>query len=68
MKKEAKNKKFKQKYNAGENISGWLFISIAMLVFVIFTLYPVISAIITSFQKYKPFGSEWVGFRITQKP
>ena len=61
MKKEAKNKKFKQKYNAGENISGWLFISIAMLVFVIFTLYPVISAIITSFQKYKPFGSEWVG-------
>ena len=61
MKKEAKNKKIKQKYNAGENISGWLFISIAMLVFVIFTLYPVISAVITSFQKYKPFGSEWVG-------
>lgn len=45
-----------------DNISGWGFIGVAVAVFVIFTLYPVISAVITSFQEYKPFGSEFVGF------
>lgn len=46
-----------------ENLSGWMFIAVAMFVFVIFTLYPVISAVITSFQDYKPFGSELVGIK-----
>lgn len=40
--------------------SGYLFISVAMIVFSIFTIYPLISAVITSFQDYKPFGSQWV--------
>lgn len=59
--KMKKNPKRKQSFNRMDNISGWLFILVAMVVFVIFTLYPVISAVITSFQNYKPFGSEWIG-------
>lgn len=55
-----KNKRSPKKM---ENISGWMFILVAMVVFAVFTLYPVISAVITSFQKYKPFGSEWVGIQ-----
>lgn len=50
----------KKKINRADNISGYLFISVAMIIFIMFTLYPVISAVITSLQKYKPFGSEWV--------
>jgi len=52
----------KPRYHMADNISGWGFIGVAVAVFVIFTLYPVISAVITSFQEYKPFGSEFVGF------
>lgn len=44
-----------------EDWNGYLFISVAMIVFSVFTIYPLISAVITSFQDYKPFGSEWVG-------
>ncbi len=50
----------KKKINRADNISGYLFIGVAMIIFILFTLYPVISAVITSLQKYKPFGSEWV--------
>lgn len=50
----------KKKINRADNVSGYLFISVAMIIFILFTLYPVISAVITSLQKYKPFGSEWV--------
>lgn len=50
----------KKKNNRADNISGYLFIGVAMIIFIMFTLYPVISAVITSLQKYKPFGSEWV--------
>ena len=35
---------------------GYFFIFVAMVVFVTFTLYPVVSAVRTSFLKYKPFG------------
>lgn len=62
MKKDGKKVHVKQKFHKEENISGWLFIAAAMIIFFIFTLYPVISAAITSFQKYKPFGSEWVAW------
>ncbi len=41
---------------------GYAFIFVAMLVFCIFTLYPVLSAV-TSFLKYKPFGSEFIGLK-----
>ena len=50
----------KKKINRADNISGYLFIGVAMIIFIMFTLYPVISAVVTSLQKYKPFGSEWV--------
>ena len=39
---------------------GYFFIFVAMVVFVTFTLYPVVSAVRTSFLKYKPFGSEFI--------
>ena len=50
----------KKKINRADNVSGYLFIGVAIIIFILFTLYPVISAVITSLQKYKPFGSEWV--------
>ena len=42
---------------------GYFFIFVAMVVFVTFTLYPVVSAVRTSFLKYKPFGSEFIGLQ-----
>ena len=44
-----------------EDFWGYLFIGGAMVSFCVFTLYPVLSAIYTSFLEYKPFGSEFVG-------
>lgn len=58
MKMEAHRKK-KLK---NEVVWGYVFILVPLCTFTIFTLYPVISAAITSFQRYKPLGSEWVGF------
>ena len=43
-----------------DDIWGYAFIFVAMAVFAVFTLYPVFSAIKTSFLKYKPFGSEFI--------
>lgn len=42
---------------------GWvyLFILIPVLLFLVFTLYPVVTAFLMSFQKYKILGSDWVG-------
>jgi len=53
----------RHKWLSSENLSGWGFILAAMIVFAFFTLYPVISAVFTSLQDYKPFGSAWVGFK-----
>lgn len=47
----------------GEDLWGYGFIFAALLIFCIFTLYPVFSAVETSFLKYKPFGSEFVGWK-----
>ncbi len=44
-----------------DDVWGYLFIAAAMVIFVVFTLYPVCNAIYTSFFEYKPFGSEYVG-------
>ena len=46
----------------GEDYSGYTFIAVAMIIFSVFTIYPLTSAIVTSFQNYKPFGSTWVAF------
>jgi len=54
-----KGKKFKLR---NESIWGYLFILLPVLTFTAFTLYPVISAFIISFQKFKPLRTIWVGF------
>ena len=45
----------------GEDMWGYAVIAVAMIVFCVFTVYPVISAFFTSFEKYKPLGSTFVG-------
>jgi multiple sugar transport system permease protein len=42
---------------------GWayLFISVPVLLFLVFTFYPVISAFLMSFQKYNVLKSKWIG-------
>lgn len=44
-----------------DDLWGYAFIFVALVFFCVFTLYPVISAVETSFLKYKPFGSEYIG-------
>lgn len=56
----AKHGKAKKRITS-EEIWGYLFIAMAMIVFCVFTIYPVVSALITSFYKYKPLGSEFIG-------
>ncbi|GIP53512.1 carbohydrate ABC transporter permease [Paenibacillus vini] len=43
---------------------GWAyaFIAVALIVYAMFTAYPVISAFIISFQEYRPLGSVFIGF------
>jgi multiple sugar transport system permease protein len=59
--KQVSKKRRKRSWLKADNISGYLFIAVAMIIFAIFTVYPVFSAIETSFMKYKPFGSEFIG-------
>lgn len=42
---------------------GWAyaFIAVALVIFALFTAYPVVSAFIISFQDYKPLGSTFIG-------
>lgn len=53
-------KKKRFKFN-DEYMWGYIFIAMAMAVFLVFTVYPMISAFIISFEKYRPLGPEWVG-------
>ena len=46
-----------------DDLWGYAFILVSMIAFGVFTLYPVISAVETSFLKYKPFGSEFIGLK-----
>lgn len=54
-----KSKKFKL---SNENIWGYIFIAIPLLTFTAFTIYPVLSAFVISFQEFKPLRTVWVGF------
>lgn len=40
---------------------GYIFIAVAVLIFGVFTVYPIISACMISLQKYNPIQSKWVG-------
>ena len=53
--------KTKKKRIKKEAVWAYVFILVPLCTFTVFTIYPVISSIITSFQDYKPLGSEWVG-------
>ncbi len=48
-------------FGKDENLWGYVFISVAVIVFCLFTLYPIINACIISMQKYNPIQSKWVG-------
>lgn len=50
-----------------DEVWGYLFILVPLITFAIFTLYPIVSAAVTSFQEYKPLGSDWVGLRNYQR-
>lgn len=45
-----------------DNFPGYVFIAVALVVYALFTAYPVIKAFIISFQEYKPLGSTYIGF------
>lgn len=51
----------KKRFFKEDELWGYLFIGVAMLVFLAFTVYPVFSALKTSFYKFKPLGSEFIG-------
>ncbi|NOU74431.1 ABC transporter permease subunit [Paenibacillus sp. LMG 31458] len=55
-------KPMKRKGIKGEGAWGYAFIAVALVVFAMFTAYPVVSAFIISLQQYKPLGSTYVGF------
>lgn len=55
-------KPMKRRRIKGDSGYGYVFIAVALVVFAMFTAYPVVSAFIISFQKYKPLGSEYIGF------
>lgn len=55
-------KPIKRRKIKGDGAWGYAFIAVALVVFAMFTAYPVVSAFIISFQKYKPLGSTYVGF------
>ncbi|MBB6669082.1 carbohydrate ABC transporter permease [Cohnella nanjingensis] len=46
----------------GDGVWGYAFIAVALLVYAMFTAYPVVSAFFISFQHYKPLGSTFTGF------
>ncbi len=52
----------KKRKNTEENRWGYIFILVPLLVFAIFTLYPIMDAFIISFKEFKPLKTEWVGF------
>lgn len=55
--KPAKKRKWK-----GDGGWAYAFIAVALIVYAMFTAYPVISALIISFQEYRPLGSVFIGF------
>ncbi|CAH8717486.1 sugar ABC transporter permease [Paenibacillus thiaminolyticus] len=55
-------KPLKRRKIRGDSGWGYAFIAVALVVFAVFTAYPVVSAFIISFQDYKPLGSTFIGF------
>jgi len=57
----AASKPLKKPRKHTDNFSGYAFIAVALVVYALFTAYPVVKALIISFQAYKPLGSTYVG-------
>ncbi len=57
----------KKRKLTNESIWGYIFILAPLLVFLLFTLYPILDAFIISFQKFKPLKTEWVGLENYEK-
>ncbi|MFD0617865.1 carbohydrate ABC transporter permease [Paenibacillus sp. GCM10027629] len=55
-------KPIKRRKIKGDSGAGYAFIAVALVIFALFTAYPVLSALIISFQKYMPLGSKFIGF------
>jgi multiple sugar transport system permease protein len=53
--------KRKRRKIKGDSIWGYAFIFVPLVVFALFVLYPVLNAVVISFQEYKPLGSVFVG-------
>ena len=53
----------KSRYGRGDNIWGYVFIAAAVIIFCVFTVYPLINAVVISLQKYNPIQSTWVGLK-----
>ena len=53
-------KKKKIKFNSDASWA-YLFVAMAVIVFALFTLYPLVSAFFISFQKYNTISSTWIG-------
>ncbi|MBW7453912.1 carbohydrate ABC transporter permease [Paenibacillus sepulcri] len=56
------SKFIKKRKIKGDGAWGYAFIAVALVIFAMFTAYPVASAFVISFQEYKPLGSTFVGF------
>ena len=53
----------KKPFFTNDDLWGYAFIGVAVIFFLMFTIYPLISAVITSLEDYKPFGSDFVGLK-----
>lgn len=51
----------RKRKNRGDVAWAWAFIAVALVVYALFTAYPVVSAFIISFQEYNPLGSTFTG-------
>lgn len=58
----ARASNIKNRLNKGDSVWAYGFIAVALVVYALFTAYPVISALLISFQEYRPLGSSYIGF------
>ncbi|MHA6481931.1 carbohydrate ABC transporter permease [Paenibacillus sp. strain BS8-2] len=58
----ARASNIKNRLNRGDGAWAYAFIAVALVVYALFTAYPVLSALLISFQQYSPLKSEFIGF------
>lgn len=55
--------KRKKKAGPNYNIYGWIFISLAFLLYIIFTIYPAIDSLLLAFQSFEGGKYTFVGLK-----